>query len=104
VQDWQAMQDSSCARSPRNSGATHAVAGRRRAEAQEFLRWAADDHFTFLGYREYEVVRERWRRRGAAWPMKTAGMGLLQGKDSGAPRLLKSLAATACRKSGPSMR
>ena len=28
-------------------------AGRR--EAQEFLNWAADDHFTFLGYREYKV-------------------------------------------------
>lgn len=27
-----------------------------RAEAAEFLRWLADDHFTFLGYREYEVV------------------------------------------------
>ena len=27
-----------------------------RAEAQEFLRWAADNHFTFLGYREYEVA------------------------------------------------
>jgi len=27
-----------------------------RAEAAEFLRWLADDHFTFLGYREYELV------------------------------------------------
>src|SRR5690606_10784834 len=26
-----------------------------RREAQEFLRWAASDHFTFLGYREYKV-------------------------------------------------
>jgi glutamate dehydrogenase len=29
---------------------------RERAEAAEFLRWLADDHFTFLGYREYELV------------------------------------------------
>ncbi|MFC5234160.1 NAD-glutamate dehydrogenase [Pseudonocardia zijingensis] len=27
-----------------------------RAEAADFLRWLADDHFTFLGYREYELV------------------------------------------------
>jgi glutamate dehydrogenase len=27
-----------------------------RAEAAEFLRWLADGHFTFLGYREYELV------------------------------------------------
>ncbi|MFF5427166.1 MULTISPECIES: NAD-glutamate dehydrogenase [unclassified Streptomyces] len=25
-------------------------------EARELLRWLADDHFTFLGYREYELV------------------------------------------------
>ncbi|WP_030753404.1 NAD-glutamate dehydrogenase [Streptomyces griseus] len=25
-------------------------------EAQELLRWLAEDHFTFLGYREYELV------------------------------------------------
>ena len=42
-------------------------------EAQEFLRWAADNHFTFLGYREYEVVRQgrrgraRARSRAPAW-------------------------------------
>ncbi len=29
---------------------------RDQAEAAEFLRWLADDHFTFLGYREYELV------------------------------------------------
>ncbi|RKN39833.1 NAD-glutamate dehydrogenase [Streptomyces hoynatensis] len=27
-------------------------------EARELLRWLAADHFTFLGYREYELVRE----------------------------------------------
>ena len=27
-----------------------------REEAADFLRWLADDHFTFLGYREYELV------------------------------------------------
>jgi glutamate dehydrogenase len=30
----------------------------RRVELQEFLRWAADDHFTFLGYREYTVAKQ----------------------------------------------
>ena len=34
------------------------------AEAQEFLRWAADDHFTFLGYREYAVAKAG--KRGSA--------------------------------------
>ena len=30
-------------------------------EARELLRWLADDHFTFLGYREYELATERRR-------------------------------------------
>ena len=28
------------------------------SEAWELLRWLADDHFTFLGYREYDLVRQ----------------------------------------------
>ena len=31
---------------------------RRSSEARELLRWLADDHFTFLGYREYELTLE----------------------------------------------
>ena len=26
------------------------------AEAEELMRWLADEHFTFLGYREYDLV------------------------------------------------
>jgi len=57
------------------------------AEAQEFLRWAASDHFTFLGYREYAVKKEMLVAD------EGSGMGLLRGKDVGKPRPLKSLAA-----------
>ncbi|MCX2928317.1 NAD-glutamate dehydrogenase [Streptomyces sp. NEAU-W12] len=31
------------------------VPGRQVEEARELLRWLADDHFTFLGYREYQL-------------------------------------------------
>ena len=37
---------------------------RRSRRASDLLRWLADDHFTFLGYREYRLETER-RRRGA---------------------------------------
>ena len=33
-------------------------------EARELLRWLADDHFTFLGYREYPESTARTTR----WP------------------------------------
>ena len=57
------------------------------AEAQEFLRWAAENHFTFLGYREYAVTKDMLIAD------ETSGLGLLRGKDKSKPRPLKSLAA-----------
>src|SRR5690606_29953904 len=62
-----------------------------RREAQEFLRWVADDHFTFFGYREYQL-----RRRGGKEllvPVKGSGLGLLRGDGDAAGRPLQSLAA-----------
>ena len=62
-----------------------------RNEAQEFLRWAANDHFTFFGYREYGL-----RRKGGQEllvPVEGSGLGLLRGGGDGKGRPLKSLAA-----------
>jgi len=71
-------------------------AGRR--EAQEFLRWASDDHFTFLGYREYKVKKQGGEEVLVA--EADTGMGLLRGKDAGKPRKLASLAAHYMPQSG----
>ncbi len=69
-----------------------------KKEAQEFLRWAASDHFTFFGYREYKV-----RKHGAnelLCAVEDSGLGLLRGKDVSKPRALKSLAAHYMPQSG----
>ncbi|NOT89915.1 MAG: NAD-glutamate dehydrogenase [Lysobacter sp.] len=62
-----------------------------RSEAQEFLRWAADDHFTFLGYREYSV-RKQGKEDVLAATAGT-GLGLLRASESSQPRKLTTLAA-----------
>ncbi len=68
-------------------------------EAQEFLRWAAEDHFTFLGYREYHVVKKDNDEVLEASP-KT-GLGILRTVDRAvAPRSLKGLVAHELRQSG----
>src|SRR5687768_17279053 len=57
VRDWSTMRDKMLATAEELAGRTMpTVSEAGRAEAQEFLRWAANDHFTFLGYREYAVV------------------------------------------------
>ena len=54
VEDWPRMRDRALGgrrRARRRPAA--AVRGARCAHGVELLRWLADDHFTFLGYREY---------------------------------------------------
>jgi glutamate dehydrogenase len=69
-----------------------------RHEAQEFLRWAADDHFTLFGYREYAVKKRGKEETLCA--VEDSGLGLLRSKEVGKPRLLKSLAAHYMPQSG----
>lgn len=48
------------------------------ADIKTFLKWLADGHFTFLGYREYEV------KDGAFYNVANSGLGVLQNPDHGA--------------------
>ena len=47
------------------------------AEACELLRWLADDHFTFLGYREYELARAATARTSLV-AVPGTGLGILR--------------------------
>jgi glutamate dehydrogenase len=69
-----------------------------RKEAQEFLRWVASDHFTFLGYREYRVKKQGGEDVLAADP--DSGLGLLRGREASKPRKLSSLVAHYMPQSG----
>ena len=55
----------------------------------EFLRWVADDNFTFLGYREYEV--RQGQDGEVLQSVEGSGLGILAGNErSLAPRSLSS--------------
>ncbi|MFI4968653.1 MAG: NAD-glutamate dehydrogenase domain-containing protein, partial [Lysobacterales bacterium] len=69
------------------------------AEAQDFLRWVADENFTFLGYREYEVVKAG--NDEVLQAVEGSGLGILRGSErSLSPRSLRSLVATGLPQSG----
>ncbi|MFF2572864.1 NAD-glutamate dehydrogenase [Streptomyces sp. NPDC058084] len=58
VEDWEKMRDAAL-RISEGLPAEPTASDLRPTEveeARELLRWLADDHFTFLGYREYELV------------------------------------------------
>ena len=46
------------------------------AEVKAFLAWLAEDHFTFLGFREYELVREEEGLRLDS--VANSGLGILR--------------------------
>jgi len=67
-------------------------------EAREFLSWAADDHFTFLGYREYRV--EKHGKEDMLVAVEGSGLGLLRDEDASKPRPLKSMDAHQVQQAG----
>src|SRR5690242_5434380 len=98
VRDWAAMRDKALAIAadlPSRAGLPTTAA----TESSEFLRWLADDNFTFLGFREYEV------RQGEAGEVlqsvEGSGLGILAGNErSLAPRSLSSLGRTDAARTG----
>jgi len=84
VADWPRMV--ARARELAASVADNTVPGIDRPEAEEasaFLTWLADNHFTFLGYREYTLDRGATSDR--LIPVPRSGMGLLR-TGAGRPR------------------
>ena len=76
VADWEVMRDKMLGIADEFDTRRMPVDSARRLEAQAFLRWAADNHFTFLGYREYEVTPDRQLAAVIG-----SGLGLMRGKD-----------------------
>ena len=58
-------------------------------EMQEFLHWVANEHFTFLGYRDYELLEQEGQHTLCAVPR--SGLGLLRSDDSAISRDLAVL-------------
>ncbi|QIL20699.1 NAD-glutamate dehydrogenase [Thermomonas sp. HDW16] len=98
VVDWEPMHAKMLAVADGMTERRMPVSDEGKREAQEFLRWAANDHFTFLGYREYKVVKQGKAEMLVA--DESSGLGLLRGKDAGKPRALASLAAHYMPQSG----
>ncbi|MGH8083028.1 MAG: NAD-glutamate dehydrogenase, partial [Lysobacter sp.] len=98
VRDWSQMRDKMNQVADDLSGEIMPINEDGKREAQAFLHWAAENHFTFLGYREYEVTQ--LGGQDVLRAVKDSGLGLLRGKDTGKPRPLASLAAHYMPQSG----
>ncbi len=76
VKDWKLMKQRALDIAAALPSQPHPVPQRDVQEAKELLEWIADNHFTFLGYREYRL--KRGRREDRAEPITATGLGLLR--------------------------
>ncbi len=59
VEDWRTMMGKVEQALADLKPAARSIDPEELAEVEAFLRWIADDHFTFLGYGCYELIRDR---------------------------------------------
>ncbi len=86
VQDWQPMRNEALAvaqelRDDKAVGVKQAGIHREdELEAAALLEWLADDHFTFLGYREY-VLEQDPAGANVLVSLPNSGLGILRGTE-----------------------
>ncbi|HEV7898422.1 MAG TPA: NAD-glutamate dehydrogenase, partial [Planosporangium sp.] len=96
VEDWPKMRSQALALADDLAGAQLPVPDKDITDSVELLRWLVDEHFTFLGYREYRLVRSDEGERLLEGVLGT-GLGILRA-DRTAPRVLSSMTAEAYAK------
>ena len=74
VEDWPAMRDRTAELAVELGRESAPCERHQLAECQAFLAWLADDNFTFLGYREYDL-----RDGGELCAVPGSGFGILRG-------------------------
>ncbi|MGB5579476.1 MAG: NAD-glutamate dehydrogenase [Woeseia sp.] len=81
VRDWRAMREKmSQAKEALNSG-PQGMDEEVREESRKLLQWMVEDHFTFLGYREYKLTKKG--KRYFLNSVKGSGLGLLAAEERG---------------------
>ncbi len=95
VTDWPSMRQRALALADEIAQVDLPVPDRDVTDSVELLRWLADDHFTFLGYREYELAHEGDQDLIRAIP--GTGLGILRG-DQDTSRMLSSMTPEAHQK------
>src|SRR5207248_10714573 len=81
VEDWAAMKARAQVLAAELQERPPPGDAREIAEARDFLRFLADEHFVFLGFREYDLDRRDETLR----PVPGSGLGILRDDPAGDP-------------------
>ena len=89
VEDWPSMRERLASIAAGLDDASLPLHASEVGDIQEFLRWVANEHFTFLGYRDYDLLEKDGQLSLCAVPR--SGLGLLRSDDSDISRDLAIL-------------
>jgi glutamate dehydrogenase len=89
VEDWTPMRERAAELVAALQREPPRVDAHELAEAEAFLEWLADDHFTFLGYREYELAGPR---QSVLQAVPGSGLGILRGSSANPSKPLSARA------------
>ena len=76
VEDWRLMRQKMWNLIEEVEAGIKGVSAQDVSEVQDFLRWMHDNHFTFLGYRDYSFKESR--KGGVSLVAPKSGMGILR--------------------------
>jgi glutamate dehydrogenase len=96
VEDWTQMRAQSTALATELRRQAPPCEPHQLEECEAFLDWLSDDNFTYLGYREYELLEP-----GALIPVPGTGLGILRGTSSRPSNVLTGRALDEARSSDP---
>jgi glutamate dehydrogenase len=102
VEDWGAMRARTTALATELRRQAPPCGSHELAETVAFLAWLADEHFTFLGYREYRLGREDGTGApGELSVVEGTGLGILRGASPSPPKQLEGRALREALSSHP---
>ncbi|GAA4248158.1 NAD-glutamate dehydrogenase [Dactylosporangium darangshiense] len=96
VEDWPKMRTQALALADELGSAQLPVPDKDITDSVELLRWLVDDHFTFLGFRQYKLIKGE-NGEELLLAVLGSGLGILRG-DQVKPRVLSSMTAEAYAK------
>ncbi|MEV6932004.1 NAD-glutamate dehydrogenase, partial [Dactylosporangium sp. NPDC051485] len=96
VEDWHKMRTQALALADELGSAQLPVPDKDITDSVELLRWLVDDHFTFLGFRQYKLVKDD-NGEELLQAVLGSGLGILR-VDQVRPRVLSSMTAEAYAK------
>ncbi len=99
VEDWAQMRAQTTALATELRRQAPPAEPHELAEAQGFLAWLADEHFTFLGYREY--VLAAGDESAELSVVEGSGLGILRGASSTPSKTLTGKALALARSPRP---